>query len=54
MSMDTPVSVLLVDDDALIRAGLRAILSSDPGIFIAGEAENGCAPSNWPRAWTPR
>lgn len=41
MSMDTPVSVLLVDDDALIRAGLRAILSSDPGILIAGEAENG-------------
>ncbi|MGP9782210.1 response regulator [Glutamicibacter sp. AOP12-B1-11] len=41
MSMDTPVSVLLVDDDALIRAGLRAILASDPGISIIGEAENG-------------
>lgn len=41
MSMDSPVSVLLVDDDALIRAGLRAILASDPGISIIGEAENG-------------
>ncbi|PQZ99165.1 DNA-binding response regulator [Arthrobacter sp. MYb229] len=41
MSMDTPVSILLVDDDALIRAGLRAILASDPGISIIGEAENG-------------
>jgi DNA-binding NarL/FixJ family response regulator len=33
-----PVRVLVVDDDALIRAGLRAVLSSDASIAVAGEA----------------
>lgn len=41
MPADTSVRVLLVDDDALIRAGLRTILSSDARIGIAAEAENG-------------
>jgi DNA-binding NarL/FixJ family response regulator len=36
-----PVRVLLVDDDALMRAGLRAVLSSDDSIAIAGEAADG-------------
>jgi DNA-binding NarL/FixJ family response regulator len=35
------VRVLLVDDDDLMRAGLRAMLSSDPGIEVAGEAATG-------------
>lgn len=37
----TPVRLLVVDDDALIRAGLCTILRSDPSLQIAGEAENG-------------
>jgi DNA-binding NarL/FixJ family response regulator len=36
-----PVKVLLVDDDDLMRAGLRAVLSSDDGIEVIGEAQNG-------------
>jgi DNA-binding NarL/FixJ family response regulator len=36
-----PVRVLLVDDDALVRAGLRMILSSDATIEVVGEAVNG-------------
>jgi DNA-binding NarL/FixJ family response regulator len=36
-----PVRVLIVDDDALMRAGLRAVLSSDPGIAVVGEAADG-------------
>jgi DNA-binding NarL/FixJ family response regulator len=36
-----PVSVLLVDDDALMRAGLAAILSSDDEIEVVGEAPDG-------------
>ncbi len=36
-----PVRVLLVDDDALVRAGLRMILSTDDTIDIVGEAANG-------------
>jgi RNA polymerase sigma factor (sigma-70 family) len=36
-----PVRVLLVDDDALMRAGLAAILSSDATIQVVGEATDG-------------
>ena len=36
-----PVRVLLVDDDALMRAGLAAVLSSDDGVLVVGEAEDG-------------
>ena len=38
---DPPVRVLLVDDDALMRAGLAAILSSDESVEVVGEAANG-------------
>jgi DNA-binding NarL/FixJ family response regulator len=37
------VRVLLVDDDDLVRAGLRAVLSSDETIEIVGEAGDGRA-----------
>ena len=37
----TPVRVLLVDDDDLMRAGLTAVLSSDETIDVVGEAPNG-------------
>jgi DNA-binding NarL/FixJ family response regulator len=33
--------VLIADDDALMRAGLAAVLSSDAGIEVVGEAANG-------------
>ncbi len=36
-----PIRVLLVDDDDLMRAGLRAIISSDPTIEVVGEAATG-------------
>ena len=36
-----PVRVLLVDDDDLMRAGLRSVLSSDDTIEVAGEAGDG-------------
>ena len=35
------VRVLLVDDDALVRAGLRMILGADPTIEVVGEASDG-------------
>jgi DNA-binding NarL/FixJ family response regulator len=35
------VKVLLVDDDALVRAGLRIILSSAADVEVVGEAEDG-------------
>jgi DNA-binding NarL/FixJ family response regulator len=38
---DDRVRVLLVDDDDLMRAGLRSVLSSDETIEIVGEAGDG-------------
>ena len=39
--MTAPIRVLLVDDDALMRAGLEAILSSDAAVRVVGEASDG-------------
>lgn len=38
-----PVSVLLVDDEPLVRAGLRAVLEAQPDIEVVGEAGDGAA-----------
>jgi DNA-binding NarL/FixJ family response regulator len=40
---DMPIRVLLVDDDDLMRAGLKAVLSSDDAIDVVGEASDGRA-----------
>ena len=39
--MTGPIRVLLVDDQALLRAGFRALLDSDPAITVVGEAADG-------------
>ena len=36
-----PVSVLIADDQALVRAGFRAILETQPDIKVVGEAVDG-------------
>jgi len=38
-----PVKVLLVDDEPLVRAGLREVLTAQPGVAIVGEAGDGLA-----------
>ena len=38
---NTPVRVLLVDDDPLVRSGLRMMLTGDQAIAIVGEASDG-------------
>jgi DNA-binding NarL/FixJ family response regulator len=48
-----PVRVLLVDDDDLMRAGLRAVLSSDDTIEVVGEAADGRAAVTEARAHRP-
>jgi DNA-binding NarL/FixJ family response regulator len=36
-----PVRVLIVDDDALVRAGLTMMLDGAPGLVVVGEAPDG-------------
>ena len=50
---DEPVRVLLVDDDDLMRAGLKAVLSSDDAIEVVGEASDGRAALEQVRASSP-
>ncbi len=35
------IRLLIVDDHAVLRSGLRALLSQEPGIELVGEANNG-------------
>lgn len=35
------ITVALIDDQALVRAGLRALLEHDPDLSVVGEAEDG-------------
>ena len=37
----TSIGVLIVDDQALVRAGFRMILQIEPDIHVVGEAANG-------------
>jgi DNA-binding NarL/FixJ family response regulator len=39
--MSAPVRVLIVDDDALMRTGLRGVLANDDDIEVLGEAADG-------------
>jgi DNA-binding NarL/FixJ family response regulator len=38
-----PIRVLIADDQALLRGGLRAMLEADPAFEVVGEAEDGAA-----------
>ena len=43
MAMGTPVTVLLVDDHAMVRRGVRAFLETQPGIRVVADADSGAA-----------
>lgn len=49
-----PLRVVLADDEAMIRAGVRAILAADPTIEVVGEAGDGRAAVELVRAHRPR
>lgn len=49
----TPITVLPVDDQVLIRAGLRALLDAEPGMAVVGEAGDGDAAVEAARALRP-
>jgi DNA-binding NarL/FixJ family response regulator len=48
-----PVRVMVVDDDDLMRAGLKAVLSSDATVDVVGEAADGRAGVERVRALAP-
>ncbi|GAA0436792.1 hypothetical protein Acor_50600 [Acrocarpospora corrugata] len=37
----SPIRILIVDDDPLVRAGLAMILATSPGLTVVGEAADG-------------
>lgn len=39
--MSTPTSVVICDDQGMIRAGFRSLLQSEPDLDVVGEAANG-------------
>jgi len=41
MASDVPIKVLLVDDHEMVRIGLAAVLSTEDGLEVVGEASNG-------------
>jgi hypothetical protein len=45
------ISVVIADDQRLVRAGFRVILADEPDIDVVGEAADGCKPSNWRASW---
>lgn len=47
------IKVLIADDESLVRAGLRAILTSDPNIEVVAEARNGAEAVNQARTLRP-
>ncbi|MEV5570887.1 response regulator transcription factor [Spirillospora sp. NPDC052269] len=47
------IRVLLADDEAMIRAGVRAILSADTGVEVVAEAGDGRAAIEMARAHRP-
>jgi DNA-binding NarL/FixJ family response regulator len=52
--MKSKISVLLVDDHALVRRGFRRILEDEPDITVAGEASTGEEAAQLARELKPR
>ena len=41
--MSSPINILLVDDQELLRMGFRMVLDAQPDMRVIGEADNGLA-----------
>lgn len=38
---EAPIRILIADDHALVREGIRSLISTEPGLRVVGEAVNG-------------
>ena len=50
VTIDRLIRRLLADDEAIIRAGIRAILASDPELDVVPRPPTGGRWSTWPSA----
>ena len=48
-----PLRILVVDDHAVVRRGVRSLLESHEGWEVCGEARPGATPSNKAGVFTP-
>lgn len=51
--MSEPISILIVDDHALVRQGVRAFLETQPDLLVVGEADSGAAAAEFATAHAP-
>lgn len=47
------IRILVADDHAIVRQGLRALIDTEPGMRLAGEAEDGVAAASLARELQP-
>jgi DNA-binding NarL/FixJ family response regulator len=47
------ISVLIVDDQDLVREGLRMLLEAEPDLVVAGRPPTAARHSPRPGSWTP-
>ncbi|HEY2936884.1 MAG TPA: response regulator transcription factor, partial [Gaiellaceae bacterium] len=50
---DVSVKIVLVDDQALVRAGFRMILDAEPDVEVVGEASDGVEAVEAVRLYSP-
>lgn len=43
---EKPIRILITDDQAIVRKGIRALLATEPDLEVVGEAENGAQAVN--------